>query len=212
MAMQYAGEVRILQLEVGSYGNNCYILIDPETGKGAVIDAAAEPDRILKAVKGVEVTHILTTHRHADHWGALKEVAEATGAQVAVHHADAEALPIKPHLLLNDGDTVQVGTAPLRIIATPGHTPGSACFVTGKHLFTGDTLFPGGPGHSSSPEALRQMAQNITSKLYVLPSWTVVYPGHGAGTTIGQSKEEYAVYASKQHAADLHGDILWKES
>ena len=137
MTMQYAGEVRVLQLEVGDYGNNCYILIDPRTQESVIIDAAADPGRILDATRGTTVRYIVTTHGHRDHWGALEEVAKGLPeAMVAASPADAEALPVTVSLPLNDGDTLQVGTVPLRVIGTPGHTPGSICLITGKHLFT----------------------------------------------------------------------------
>jgi glyoxylase-like metal-dependent hydrolase (beta-lactamase superfamily II) len=102
----------------------------------------------------------------------------------------------------------------VRVIHTPGHTPGSICLLVpsrdgGDILISGDTLFPGGPGRSDSPEALRQMIASITSRLLVLPEDTAVYPGHGDNTTIADAKREYAVYASKEHPADQHGDVTW---
>lgn len=206
-------DLRIFSMEVGSWGNNFYVVADPLRNVAAIIDAAAEADEILASVAGMDVLYILTTHGHSDHWGALEEVSAALpNAIVAATPGDAGDLPVTPTLLLHDGDTLQIGTAPLRVITTPGHTPGSACFITGQHLFTGDTLFPGGPGHSRSPENLREEITSITTKLYVRPDETIVYPGHGAGTTIGASKAEYAMYAAKSHPDDLHGDVLWLES
>ena len=206
-------DLRIYGMEVGNWGNNFYVVVDPLRNVAAIIDAAAEADRILDTVEGMDVLYILTTHGHSDHWGALEEVSAALpNAIVATTPGDAGDLPVTPTLLLEDGDTLQIGTAPLRVISTPGHTPGSACFITGQHLFTGDSLFPGGPGHSRSPEDLREQITNITTKLYVRPDDTIVYPGHGPGTTIGASKAEYAVYAAKPHPDDLHGDVLWLES
>ncbi len=206
-------DLRIYSMEVGSWGNNFYIVADPLRNVAAIIDAAAEAPRILEAVAGMNVLYILTTHGHADHWGALEEVSTALPhAIVATTPADAGDLPVPTTLMLHDGDTLQIGTAPLRVITTPGHTPGSACFITGRHLFTGDTLFPGGPGRTGSPENLRQEITSITTKLYVRPDETIVYPGHGAGTTIGESKAEYAMFAGRTHPDDLHGDVLWLES
>ena len=206
-------DLRIFSMEVGSWGNNCYVVVDPLRNAAAIIDAAADAAQILDAVAGLDVLYILTTHGHSDHWGALEEVSTALpNAIVAATPGDAGDLPVSPTLLLDDGDTLQIGTTPLRVIATPGHTPGSACYITGQHLFTGDTLFPGGPGHSRSPENLREEITSITTKLYVRPDETIVYPGHGAGTTIGESKAEYAVFAAKPHADDLYGDVLWLES
>ena len=206
-------DLRIYSMEVGNWGNNFYVVADPLRNAAAIIDAAAEADKILDAVAGMDVLYILTTHRHADHWGALEEVSAALpNAIVAATPADAGELPVTPTLLLDDGDTLQIGTVPLQVITTPGHTPGSVSFITGRHLFSGDTLFPGGPGNSVSPEAFRQQITSITTKLYVRPDETIVYTGHGPGTTIGASKAEYAVFAAKPHPDDLHGDVLWMES
>ncbi len=210
--MRNSSEIRITELEVGDYGNNCYVVIDPQTLSSVIIDAPAESGRIIEAVGTSEPVAIIVTHRHSDHWGALAEVAEATHAVVAAHPDDAESLPITPGRLVTDGDTVQVGTLPLQVLHTPGHTLGSICIAIGGHIFTGDTLFPGGPGHSVNPDALAQTIESITRKLYVLPPETLVHPGHGAGTTIETSMEEYAVFASKAHPADLYGDVLWQTS
>ena len=142
----------------------------------------------------------------------LKEVKKSTGAPVGVHSEDAGALGEPPDFLVEDGDIILTGNVELRAIHTPCHTPGSMCYITGRHLFSGDTLFPGGPGRSSSPETLQQTIKSITEKLYVLPDETDVLPGHGVGTNVGVSKSEYHVFAKKSHPVDLHGDVLWMES
>jgi glyoxylase-like metal-dependent hydrolase (beta-lactamase superfamily II) len=113
---------------------------------------------------------------------------------------------------LADGDRLAVGGLSLEVIHTPGHTPGSCCFLVGGYLIAGDTLFPGGPGHSNSPEELQENIASITERLYTLPGETFVLPGHGDNTTIERSREEYAVFASRPHAPDLHGDVLWESS
>ena len=107
---------------------------------------------------------------------------------------------------------MNVGGLTFAVVSIPGHTPASTAFVHGSHAFAGDTLFPGGPGHSRSNELLQQEIGSITSRLYALPDETTVWPGHGDNTTIGASKAEYAVFASRDHAPDLHGDVLWLES
>ena len=100
----------------------------------------------------------------------------------------------------------------MKAIHTPGHTPGSTCFSLGNLLFSGDTLFPGGPGRSKSPEALSEIIDSITTKLFLYPDEVEVLPGHGVTTTLGISKKDYAVFASNQHPADLSGDVTWLES
>ena len=110
------------------------------------------------------------------------------------------------------GAVIPLGGSQIQVLHTPGHTPGSICLVAGRAVLTGDTLFPGGPGRSSNPEALAQELESIVTLLHTLPDDTLVLPGHGASTTIGESKAEYAVFASKEHDPDLHGDVLWAQS
>jgi glyoxylase-like metal-dependent hydrolase (beta-lactamase superfamily II) len=98
----------------------------------------------------------------------------------------------------------------MTVLHTPGHSPGSICLLTGKHLFVGDTLFPGGPGHTRTPSAFKQLIESITQKLLVLPEDTRVYPGHGRDTTIEKAKGEFTAFAKRPHAADLCGDVLWR--
>jgi glyoxylase-like metal-dependent hydrolase (beta-lactamase superfamily II) len=121
-------------------------------------------------------------------------------------------MSIPPNALINDGDTIMVGTITLKVIHTPGHTPGSVCYLVGTHLFSGDTLFPGGPGRSDSPQDFQQIIKNITKKIYVLPDDTFLLPGHGQDSTLGISKEEYSIFVQKSHTSDLSGDVLWLES
>jgi glyoxylase-like metal-dependent hydrolase (beta-lactamase superfamily II) len=117
----------------------------------------------------------------------------------------------------SDDEIDLVGELKIRAIHTPGHTPGSTCYVVsteqGEHtlLLSGDTLFPGGPGRTGSPELFRQEVQSITSRLLTLPNHTIVLPGHGEDTTIAKSKDEYGVFAAKTHDEDLHGNVAWLE-
>jgi glyoxylase-like metal-dependent hydrolase (beta-lactamase superfamily II) len=111
---------------------------------------------------------------------------------------------------LADGQELTVGKVSVRVIHTPGHTPGSVCFLVGSYLIAGDILFRGGLGHSDTPEDLQQTIRSIIQRLYVLPDATLVLPGHGDDTTIGASRREYAVFASRPHPPDLCGDVLWE--
>jgi hydroxyacylglutathione hydrolase len=117
----------------------------------------------------------------------------------------------QPEILLKDGDTLKLGGLKIDVFFTPGHTPGSLCFKTGKYLFAGDTLFPGGPGHTVTPEDFKQITASINEKIYILPDDTEILPGHGDGTTVKKSKEEYAIYAAKPHGV-LYGDVAWLTS
>jgi glyoxylase-like metal-dependent hydrolase (beta-lactamase superfamily II) len=203
---------RIITLQVGEYGNNSYILIDPLTLKSGLIDAAADAEKIIEQLKDTDLQFILTTHSHQDHWGALSELkAKFPDAKIGAHKLDSSGLPEPVDLNLNHGDTLLIGNIPLRVIHTPGHTDGSLCFVTGDYLFTGDTLFPGGPGHSTSSEALSREIESIVNNLYVLDRNINILPGHGPTTTIKDSMMEYKLYAARDHTKDLYGDILWNE-
>ena len=211
MPVFYDGEVRIHRVEMGPYGNNGYLVVAPDAGEAVIVDAPAEPEKLLAEGGGVRVHAILITHTHMDHLRGLEALRRATGAPVMLHPGDAERVP-GPTLPLADGQTVAVGGAALTVLHTPGHTPGSSCFLVGRHLFSGDTLFPGGPGRTRTPEDFLRIVESITARLLTLPDDTVVLPGHGRDTTLGQAKEEYRVFASREHPRDLCGDVEWLRS
>ncbi|MSQ24863.1 MAG: MBL fold metallo-hydrolase [Dehalococcoidia bacterium] len=193
---------------VTAFVENVYILADEESKEAIIIDPGGESAKLLEAVRqmGVTVKHILCTHGHMDHVGAVLPLREATGARYAIHENDAEMarreppsylhrlIPDfvqapEPDALLQDGDVLTVGALSLRVIETPGHTMGSLCLLANGALFAGDTLFQGSVGRTdfpgSSPEAL---VQSIRGRLFLLAPETVVFPGHGGQTTIGQEK------------------------
>lgn len=197
---------------LGPFANNVYLIQDRDSGDTLVIDAPQDATRILDALAGGSVTRILVTHRHQDHWMNIDELKTATNAPVACHAEDAERYKDKVESAIADGEEIAVGSLRVRAIHTPGHTQGSTCFLVGRHLLSGDVLFPSGPGRTDSPDALRQSIASITTKLFGLPDDTLVHPGHGDGGSIGQSKREYAVFAAKEHPADLCGDVNWESS
>ncbi|MFN0094394.1 MAG: MBL fold metallo-hydrolase [Dehalococcoidia bacterium] len=196
------------------FGNNIYLIVDRTTDEAAFIDApgdAAENAAIAEAA-GVRPAAILLTHSHPDHTPAIDGLKAIYGCRV---WADKREPWLKPGQLDHEVEheaEVRVGNLRLRALSVPGHTPGSTTFVLGKHAFVGDTLFPGGPGNSRSSVLLQQEIASITTHLYALPDETRIWPGHGANTTIGASKAEYAVFASKPHDPDLHGDVAWLTS
>jgi glyoxylase-like metal-dependent hydrolase (beta-lactamase superfamily II) len=181
--------LRIKKFEVGSMGNNCYILIDEPTGEAIIIDAAWEADRILKEAAGLKVQRILTTHGHHDHHDALDPVRAQLGVPGGIGGGDADLLKTPPDFTIQDGEVFRFGSQELRSIHTPGHTPGSTCFLIDQHLFTGDTLFPGGPGNTKGDQQrFAEIIESIRTRLFTLPEETTVYPGHGKDTTIGTEK------------------------
>jgi glyoxylase-like metal-dependent hydrolase (beta-lactamase superfamily II) len=175
------------KLSVGPADNNVYVLIC-STNESVIVDAANEAEKILAAVAGTKVRFILQTHGHSDHVQALAEVKQATGAPIAIHPDDAAMLPVPPDLLLRDGDRLRLGEHEIEVLHTPGHTPGGVCFLTGQYLFSGDTLFPGGPGNTRSSLGDFPLIIASVRRLFALPDATEVHPGHGASTTIGREK------------------------
>jgi hydroxyacylglutathione hydrolase len=204
------GSIHIERLELGPYGTNGYLLTCQKTAASVVIDAPGETERILASLKGTRPQYILITHNHVDHIGGLRELASALHVPVASHPADAWELPVPAEMQLQDRDLISVGALQLEVLHTPGHTPGSVCFLTGCYLIAGDTLFPGGPGHTRSPEDFRQILESITRKLILLPEATIVYPGHGGATTLGRENQAIRTFSARPHAPDLCGDVVWE--
>lgn len=208
------GNFQVIVAGPAGYANNIYIVIDRSTNEAAFVDAPDEVEQSFAAAEsaGVKPATILLTHSHSDHTASIDALKERYGCRV---YADASEPWLKPGQLdepVAHGGEVNVGTLTFRVLSVPGHTPGSTTFVHGPHAFVGDTLFPGGPGHSRSHADLQQELTSITTHLYALPDETVIYPGHGNRTTIGESKAEYAPFAARSHDADLHGDVDWAKS
>jgi glyoxylase-like metal-dependent hydrolase (beta-lactamase superfamily II) len=184
----YRGDdIAIRKIEVGSMENNVYILECPETHDAFLIDGCFEADRVVSGAEGVTVTAILQTHGHPDHVQALAELKTRLDVPVYAHPGDHYPVAIDRDLA--DGDVLPLGNREVTVLHTPGHTPGGVCFLTGRHLISGDTLFPGGPGgtHGDGRD-FEEIIAAIEAKLFTLPDDTAVYPGHGADTTIGAEK------------------------
>ena len=207
------GSLRVTRLgPLGPFANNAYLIADRGAREAMIVDMPAQSARTLEAARGLRITAVLLTHTHPDHWADYELVKEATRAPVYCHPAEQLMPADKIDQPLADGQHLAVGGASLMVIHTPGHTPGSCCFLAGKHLISGDTLFPGGPGHTDRPQDLLQTIASITERLYTLPDDTLVLPGHGEGTTIAGSRREYAAFAARSHPLDLCGDVLWETS
>jgi glyoxylase-like metal-dependent hydrolase (beta-lactamase superfamily II) len=177
-----------------------------------IVDAPGEAQKVLKRLENTHPKYILMTHNHMDHVEALADLKSALEVPLAAHQADAGGLPVKPEQLLNDGDMISFGEIQLKVLHTPGHTPGSLCFLTGNYLISGDTLFPGGPGKTWSPADFKKIVASLTTKIFVLPDKTQVYPGHGESTILKKEKQNFEVFSSKPHDPNLCGDVEWLSS
>ena len=193
-------------LVVGPLAANCYIVGSESSKEGMIIDPGAEAEVILRKVKDLEldIKSIVLTHGHIDHIGALKEVKETTGAEVAIHTDEAQALqeqsvstlfglsyptPLPPDRLLQGGDSMDIGDLHFLVLHTPGHSPGCICLLGEGIMFSGDTLFNYGVGRADLPGgSYSQLVNSIHTKLMTLPDNTTVYPGHGPDTTIGAER------------------------
>lgn len=200
--------MKIIKLEVGQLGANCYIIYCEKTLQGMVVDPGGDAEKILAVLKRekITVTSIVNTHGHADHIAANDELKEATGAPVLIHEEDAKMLVsaqgnlsiyIGNHLncqaadrLLTDGDILVVGEMKFQVLHTPGHTRGGICIYGNDVVFSGDTLFEQSIGRTDFPGGSHsQLMSSIKTKLFVLADDTVVLPGHGANTTIGVERQ-----------------------
>jgi len=201
--------LKIKRLQLGSFGTNSYIIKCQKTQKGVLIDAPAEANKILRQLEGIDLNYIFLTHDHSDHVGALSELREKLGVPLAAHPLDAGSLPSQMETSLSDGDILTIGELKIKVLHTPGHTPGSLCFLLSDYLFSGDTLFPGGPGKTWSPSDFKNIINSITTKIFVLHEDTKIYPGHGDSTTISEEKKKFDIFSSKAHDPNLYGDVLW---
>ena len=201
--------LRIVKIETAPYGTNAYIVVCETTGESVLIDAPGNADKILDKLEGTNPICILITHRHMDHTGVLQRLKDELNVPVAVHMDDADSLPIKGDMLLEDGNIISFGNVTLDVLHTPGHTPGSVCFLTGNILLARDTIFPGGPGKTGTPDDFKKIIDSLEQKIFSLPGDVKIYPGHGESTTVKKAREEFVIFSAKSHDVNLCGDVLW---
>lgn len=197
-------DLTVTKVAVGPMNNNCYLLRCTATGEQLLIDAANEPDTLLRLIGDEGLATVVTTHRHGDHVQALDAVVAATGAVTVAHPDDAPEIPVPTAEPVSDGDQVQVGEVTLQVVHLVGHTPGSIALLydadpTAPHLFTGDCLFPGGPGNTfGDAAAFVSLMDDLERKVFgPLPDTTWIYPGHGDDTTLGAERPSLAEWRSR---------------
>jgi glyoxylase-like metal-dependent hydrolase (beta-lactamase superfamily II) len=206
-ARRTLGGVSVVKTSVGPMDNNAYLVTCANTGESLLIDAANDPELLVELVgeHAPKLTLIVTTHQHGDHWQALEAVAESSGAPTAAHELDAEPLPVTPSRLLSGGDVIDIGDLTFDVIHLRGHTPGSVALAlrpsgerTAVQLFTGDCLFPGGPGRTTNPEEFDSLMTGLENQVFgVYGDDTVVYPGHGDDTTLGEERPRLAEWRDR---------------
>jgi glyoxylase-like metal-dependent hydrolase (beta-lactamase superfamily II) len=207
-AMSYTGKVRpggrpdvrelagliITKMSVSEMDNNVYVLRSRQTDEQLLVDAADDASRLLQVVGDTGLATVVTTHQHWDHHRALRDLVSATGAETVAGTEDADHLPVAVGRRVSDGDVLTVGDCSLEVIHLVGHTPGSIALLYDDpdgppHLFTGDSLFPGGPGRTTSPEDFTHLMDDLEAKVFDrLPDETWFYPGHGDDSTLGEQR------------------------
>ncbi|MFF4032454.1 MBL fold metallo-hydrolase [Streptomyces sviceus] len=186
-------DLMITKIAVGPMNNNAYLLRCRATDEQLLIDAANEADTLLGMIGDDGIASVVTTHQHGDHWQALAAVVAATRARTYAGRDDADGIPVPTDVPVGDGDVIRVGHVELTARHLVGHTPGSIALVYDDphghpHVFTGDCLFPGGPGRTTRPEDFKSLMSGLEAKVFVLPDETWIYPGHGNDTTLGAER------------------------
>ena len=197
-------DLTVTKVAVGPMNNNCYLLRCAATGEQLLVDAANEPDTLLRLIGDEGLAAVVTTHRHGDHVQALDAVVAATGATTVAHPDDAPAIPVPTAEPVHDGDQVRVGEVTLQVVHLVGHTPGSIALLydadpAAPHLFTGDCLFPGGPGNTfGDASAFASLMDDLERKVFgPLPDTTWIYPGHGDDTVLGAERPHLAEWRAR---------------
>lgn len=202
--------LELQRLEVGPWPMNCYLIRCTNSGEVAIVDPGADAEDILTAVGDGQVCCILLTHGHPDHVGALDAVSQATAAPIGLNPADAEVFGLEGDFPLIHGMEVQVGDGLVTVIYVPGHTAGSVCLRLDGQAIVGDAIFPGGPGHTGTPEALAQSMVSLGQTVFTWPDETELHPGHGTSTTVGAERDAYERFLQVDHPPDLCGDVSWR--
>ena len=207
--------IELRRKTLGKYETNCYLLINQASNDAVLIDAPDDADTILAWVAPYTVGQIVLTHGHADHTGALEELRRSLRVPVAIHPDDEQDFKLVADNSLVDGDSLTLGEARIEMVHIPGHTQGSiALKVVERENFNfalvGDAIFPGGPGHTTSPQTLEQSLESLERTVFTWPNDIELHPGHGTSTTVGDEREAFEAFRRNPLPPDLFGDVLWR--
>ena len=205
-------ELRVMP--VGEYQTNCYLLVESELGEGILVDPGDEAQKVLAWVGNIRISHLLLSHGHADHVGALESVRQSLGVNVGIHPADADTFSIRSDFELLPGEFLELGGAHIEIAHVPGHTPGSVALKLIEdeefhRSLSGDAIFPGGPGHTQSPADLSTVIESLAQTVFTWPDSVRLHPGHGESTTVGTERSAFEAFRDNPHPPDLCGDVSW---
>lgn len=173
---------------------NAYVVSCASTREAVIIDPGLPAEKIVEQAAGLKVRFILATHCHPGHVGGKDDVKAATGGETALHSADAKQFLRSADRYLIDGDELEFGEFKVNVIHTPGHTPGSLCYVIANHAFVGDTILAGGIGRQMPETDLRRQMMSIGTKLLRLPVQTALYPGHGPATSLERELAQNPIF------------------
>lgn len=208
----------MLNLRVKSVGvdqANCYLIMDENTKVGILVDPGAEGIALIEWIDDVSIQTILVTHAHPDHVGALEYVRRELGVDAGMHTADAQAFSQQADCFLSDGEFIKLGESHLQVVHLSGHTPGSIGLhildgSTPPRVLVGDAIFPGGPGHTTSPADLEVALETLARTVFTWPDVTILFPGHGESTTVGAERIPFEAFYAKPRSPDLFGDVTWR--
>lgn len=193
---------------VGPWPMNSYVLICPDTRESILIDPGAEPETLSGMLAGSTPVAIVLTHAHHDHIGVLKEMKAQLGVPVYIHPAERLAAERS----ISDGDTFKLGTHELRLVHTPGHTPGMiTIMLPDPRAIVGDTIFQGGPGRTWSAQDFKVTMNTMRDIVFQWPDETECFPGHGPSFRIGDERPDFEAFLKRQHPSNLHGHVSWVE-
>lgn len=187
------GKLSIVKVRL-DHDVNAYVVSDAASKEAIVIDPGQPAEKIVEQTAGLKVKHILATHGHPGHVGGKDDVKAATGGQTGIHQVDAKQFLRSADRYLLDGDELEFGEFKVQVMHTPGHTPGSVCFIVANHAFVGDTILAGGVGKQTPETDLRRQMLSIGTKLLRLPMSTALYPGHGPATSLEREVAQSPIF------------------